>query len=179
MRGDLKGLGIGAIGGLIGSGAVLALYFIALANTQGADGGDWLAFAGVAVGVFATISGTLAIERLKERRTTRAALANMGEAVGIYIGTVNNTPANLNPAQFADLRQQHAYISHLSGELAGASGRQRMAAHLFSFHAPAMVARLERSLTEFEGAAQIALVNYIVGEMRSYAMTLQGVLSEE
>lgn len=170
---NLTRIGQGAAGGLIAGSLVLAAYLLATANMNGADGSDWLAFAGVVVGVAATITGTLAIDRLKERRAHKAAVASLLHALDLWADTVDTTAANLNPARFNDLRQQHAYISLLSGDLSRDANSAKMAAHYFSFHVPAMINGLEKALAEHEGAAQIVLINHIVSEMRGYGSTVR------
>src|SRR3546814_8987947 len=129
----LKRVGEGALGGLISGAILLAAYLLATANMNGADGGDWLAFAGVVVGVGATITGTLAIDRLKDRRAHKAATASLLHALDLWAVTVDTTATNLNPARFNDLRQQHAFISLIAGDLSRDANTAKMAAHYFSF----------------------------------------------
>src|SRR3546814_6414021 len=109
----LKRVGEGALGGLISGTILLAAYLLATANMNGADGGDWLAFAGVVVGVGATITGTLAIDRLKDRRAHKAATASLLHALDLWAVTVDTTATNLNPARFNELRRPEEHTSEL------------------------------------------------------------------
>lgn len=169
----MKSIAQSAAGGLIAGSLVLAAYLLATANMNGADGGDWLAFAGVVVGVVATISASIAIDRLKERRAHRTVKSSLLSAINIWIETVNSTPENLNKGRFADLRQQHAYITSIATELTREAMSAKMACHNFSYHVPAMINGLERAVNEEEGVVQDAFVSSIVGEMRSYGMTVR------
>lgn len=171
MRGNLKGLGIGAAGGLIASGSLLAIYFVASARAEGADGGDWLQFASVFFGVTATIAGTLAIERIKRGRAHSNAVKNLLGALDIWCATLDTLPADLNNARIADLRQQHAYISFVSGDISRDQGRASMATHLFCFHVPKMIDALAKSL-DVGGEQEVLVVTYAINEMRSYANTV-------
>jgi hypothetical protein len=174
----LKRIGEGVAGGLISGSVLLTVYLLATANMNGADGGDWLAFAGVVVGVGATIMGTLAIEQLKQRSAHKAAKASLLLALDIWDRTVADTPANLNPANFADLRQQHAYISLIAGDLNRDANAAKMGAHYFSFHIPAMINALVKVLADMEGAGQMVVVNHVVSEMRSYGTTARNAIAE-
>lgn len=170
---NLARIGQGAAGGLIAGSLVLATYLLATARMNGADGGDWLAFAGVVVGVAATISASITIDRLKERRAHRTVKASLLSAIDIWIETVNSTPENLNKGRFNDLRQQHAYINSIAADLTREAMTAKMACHYFTFHVPAMINGLERAVNEEEGVLQAAFVDSIVGEMRSYGMTVR------
>lgn len=173
----MKSIAQSAAGGLIAGSLVLAAYLLATANMNSADGGDWLAFAGVVVGVVATISASIAIDRLKERRAHRTVKSSLLSAINIWIETVNSTPENLNKGRFADLRQQHAYITSIATELTREAMSAKMACHNFSYHVPAMVNAIEKAAVEQDGAAQLVLVDHIVGEMRSYGTTVRTVVA--
>lgn len=176
VRGNLKQYAIGAAGGGAATMLIIAIYIVATANARGADGGDWLNFAAVIFGVGATIGGTLAIERLMDARNHSNAVAGLLEALTMWTATVGQITADLTPARIGDLRQQNAYIITLSAELGRSARTQRMIAHAFTFHVPAMIGALEKAMTEMVGAQQAVIVGHVANEMTRYAHLLRGVL---
>lgn len=171
VRGNLKQYAIGAAGGAVASAAIVALYLVATANARGADGGDWLAFAGVFFGVMATIGGTRWLEKSKEREAKRAVKAALGAAVDHLRTTLNQFPENPQKGRaLADIKQQVAYIVSLSNEVSQNAWFARLALHEFGFYMPDLLNALNREVTGMEPAEvrQARMVD-ICNAMHTYA----------
>ena len=174
----LKGISQGIIGGLLSGGALLGIYLLVTANANGADGGDWLAFAGVFFGVVFTIMGTRAIEQIKERTAQKAAIKRLRGALDVWIATVNEFPSAQNMETLADLRQQLEYIGAIGADVGRDVVATNLALHVFTFHVPAMVQKLRKIVVEMDpGAPQQVAINLVLADLRAYAqnvrMTLQ------
>ena len=158
------------------SGAgVLSCYFVARANANGANGGDWLSFAGVFLGVVATIVGTLLIETIREQINHRRAAADLDVALSIWVRTAEGARAALGRDVLGDMRQQVAYISAISADLSRSKRAAVFGMHNFNFHVPVMVERLEEAMTMLADN-QNTFILHITADMISYAETVRTVL---
>ncbi|MEO7466767.1 MAG: hypothetical protein ABIV36_07130 [Sphingobium limneticum] len=171
----LASIAVGAAGGAISGSALLACYFVASAKANGADGGDWLSFAGVFFGVAATIGGTLGIESIRERMRHGRAVSDLDAALSIWIETSGRARIALGRDVLADLREQIAYISAISADLSRSKRAAVAGTHNFNFHAPSMIKHLEEAMTMLADNRQ-TFITYITGEMVSYAETMRRVL---
>lgn len=179
MKNSLMSLALGGLGGLLSGVALLSAYFIATASAKGADGGDWLAFAGVFFGVVATISGTLSINWINDRVAHRRTVKALNGLLEIWSLTATDVYANLGLDLISDLRQQQAYIAAVAEELGRDAARERMAAHTFCFHTPAMINRLEKLLVQPRDPTIERSVNHVGDEMRRYADIFRGVITNQ
>lgn len=177
VRGNLKQYAIGAAGGAVASVAIVALYLIVTANARGADGGDWLAFAGVFFGVMATMLGTIGVERYKEREKDREVIAALRVGLSTWIETVDSFPANQTNAVLRDMEQQVGFLASVAGQL----GRNQLTAMIgmsaFNFHVPTMIDALRTNLLAMaRGPQHLVQMNDILRDMRHYAVVVQGGL---
>ena len=175
MRGDLKGIAQGAGGGVLAGAAVLATYIVATANARGANGGDWLAFAGVFFGVAFTIAGTLSVDWFRKARADKAVAIALQKALGDWIKTINAYPQNRNAAALKDLDQQLAYITSLAPEVSRDATLLNLALHAFGFHVPRMIETLQRQLVSMTPVAP-ADEQRVLDDLRGYAANVQSVL---
>lgn len=176
----LKGISQGVIGGLLSGGAILGTYLLVTANAKGADGGDWLAFAGVFFGVVFTIVGTRTIEQMKERATHKAAIKRLRGALDVWTATVNEFPGAQNMETLADLRQQLEYIGAIGADVGRELVATNLALHIFTFHVPAMVLKLRKIVVEMDpGAHQQVAMNLVLDDLRAYAQNVRMTLAAE
>jgi hypothetical protein len=174
----LKGISQGVIGGLLSGGAILGIYLLVTANANGADGGDWLALAGVFFGVVFTIMGTRAIEQLKERAAQKAAIRRLRGALDVWTATVNEFPGAQNMATLADLRQQLEYIGAIGADVGRDVVATNLSLHIFTFHVPAMLEKLRKIIVEFDpGAPQQVAMNLVLADLRAYAQNVRMTLT--
>ena len=163
----------GIIGGLLSGGAIFGAYLLVTANANGADGGDWLAFAGVFFGVVFTIMGSRALEQMNERAAQKAAIKRLRGALDVWTATVNDFPGAQNMATLADLRQQLEYIGAIGADVGRDVVATNLSLHIFTFHVPAMLEKLRKIVGEFDpGAPQQVAMNLVLTDLRAYAQNV-------
>lgn len=165
------------MGGLLAGSALLALYLVASANLNGATGGDWLAFAGVFFGVMATMVGTIAVERWRERRKHSRATRQLIPAVDEWIATVEGLPDIPGNSNIADLKEQCAYIAILAAGINRDDTQSAMAAHAFCFHIPTMIDRLREAVSAQPGPKEAVIITLALNDMKEYGRIFRQVLS--
>lgn len=144
---SLKGVGIGALGGLVSSLVVIALYIVATANAAGADAGDWLSFAGVVVGVAITILGTLSVDWFKRRAIEHRSIENMIIQLRRWESAAQAMGDDPMNGYLMHLRATHAYIEGITFTLPY-DPVVHQNAHGFVFHGRDMLDRMSDALDE-------------------------------
>lgn len=177
MEGKFKGIAEGIGGGLVAGALVLAVYFLISANATGADGGDWLNFAGVIFGVMATVGGAMAIERISERRRHKRAVRNLRPALQIWTETIKGLDTIPTKANIANLREQIAYITTLTADLDRDLPHVTMTSHAFCFHIPAMVEKLSQVADDGPSPTQAVVITIALNDMRQYAAVFRQALA--